>query len=211
MTGSRRLRLGEAMSILARRTRVPSGNSPFLMRSKRSRFSVDAAVAVGAVFAGLGEGAAILANLLGGEVIDVCLAGLDKLHRPCEELIEVVGGVTETIPLEAKPAHIFLDGVHVLLLFLLGIGVVKAQVGEAAELVGQSEVEADGLGVADVQVSVGLRRKARLNDGVAELPGLQILDEDVANEVGGASGGLSRGSCSSFSFRIRCHDLHSFA
>ncbi len=39
MTGSRRFRLGEAMSILARSVRVPSGNSPALMRRKRSRFS----------------------------------------------------------------------------------------------------------------------------------------------------------------------------
>ncbi len=162
---------------------------------KQVEILLDAAVAVGAVCAGLGEGAAMLANLLGGEVIDVGLAGLDQLHRPREELIEVVGGVAETVPLEAEPAHILLDGVHVLLLFLLGIGVVKAQVGEAAELVGQIEVEADGLGVADVQVSVGLRRKARLNDGVAVLLRLQILDEHLADEVGGTGGGLRRDGC----------------
>ena len=144
---------------------------------KQVEILLDAAVAVRTVLAGLGEGAAMLANLLGGEVIDVGLAGLDQLHGPLEELVEVVGGVAETIPLEAEPAHVLLDGVHVLLLFLLGIGVVEAQVGEAAELVGQTEVEADGLGVADVQVAVGLRRKARLDDGVAVLLRLQILDE----------------------------------
>ena len=33
-------RLGDAMSILARNVREPSGNSPARMRSKRSRFSV---------------------------------------------------------------------------------------------------------------------------------------------------------------------------
>ena len=33
------LKLGEAMSILARSTREPSGNSPAFMRSNRSRFS----------------------------------------------------------------------------------------------------------------------------------------------------------------------------
>ncbi len=167
---------------------------------KQVEILLDAAVAVGAVLAGLGEGAAMLANLLGGEVIDVSLAGLDQLHRPLEELVKVVGGVAEAIPLEAEPAHILLDGVHVLLLFLLGVGVVEAQVGEAAELVGQTEVEADGLGVADVQISVWLRRKACLNDGVAILLRLQILDEHLADEVGGTGGGLSREICGIFDF-----------
>src|SRR5438067_2257073 len=39
MTGSRRFRFFDAMSILARRVLDPSGNSPLRMRSSRSRFS----------------------------------------------------------------------------------------------------------------------------------------------------------------------------
>ena len=39
MTGSRMFRLPEAMSILARRTREPSSNSPARMPSKRRMFS----------------------------------------------------------------------------------------------------------------------------------------------------------------------------
>ena len=125
----------------------------------------DGAVAKGAVFAGLGEGAAVLADLVGGEVVDIGLAILDELQGPLVELAEVVGGVAEAVPLEAEPAHVFLDGVDVLLLFLFGIGVVEAQVGLAAELVGEAEVEADGLGVADVQIAVGLGWKAGLDSG----------------------------------------------
>ncbi len=82
MTGSRMLRLGEAMSILARRTRLPSGNSPCLHALEEVEIFLDGAVAVGAVLAGFGEGAAVLANLVGGEVIDVGLAGLDELAAP---------------------------------------------------------------------------------------------------------------------------------
>ncbi len=98
----------------------------------------------------------MLANLVGGEVIDVGFAVVDELEGPLVELGEVVGGVAEAIPVEAEPADVFLDGVDVLLLFFFGIGVVEAQVGFAAELVGETEVEADGLGVADVEVAVGL-------------------------------------------------------
>ncbi len=86
MTGSRMLRLGEAMSILARRTRLPSGNSPVFMRMKEVEIFFDGAVAIGAVLAGLGEGAAMLADLVGGEVVDVSLAGFDELEGPLVEL-----------------------------------------------------------------------------------------------------------------------------
>ncbi len=78
----------------------------------------------------------MLANLLGGEVIDVGFAVLNQLNRPLVELIEIVGGVVEAIPLKAQPADIFRDGVDVLLLFFLGVGVVEAEVGLAAELIG---------------------------------------------------------------------------
>ena len=51
--------------------------------------------------------------------------------------------------------------VDVLLLFLLRVGVVEAQVADAAVVARQAEVQADALGVADVQVAVRLGRKAR--------------------------------------------------
>ena len=160
----------------------------------------DGPVAIRAVFAGLGEGAAVLADFVGGEVVDVGLAGLDELDGPLVELAEVVGGVAEALPVEAEPADVFLDGVDVLLLFFFGIGVVEAQVGFAAELVGEAEVDADGLGVADVEVAVGLGGKAGLDDGVAELFGADVLGDDVVEEVGGGGsvGGVGVGA-----FRIR--------
>ena len=107
---------------------------------------------------------------------------------PLVELGEVVGGVAEAVPLEAEPADVFLDGVDVLLLFFFGVGVVEAQVGFAAELVGEAEVDADGLGVADVEVAVGLGGKAGLDDGVAVFFGADVLGDDVVEEVGGGVG-----------------------
>jgi len=62
-------------------------------------------------------------------------------------------------------------------------------------IVGQTEVDANCLGVADVEVAVGLGRKAGLDDGVAELFGAHILGDHVAEEVGGSGGG--------WAFRIR--------
>ena len=96
---------------------------------------LDGAVAVGAVLARLGEGAAVLADFVGGQVADVGLAALDELDGPLVELVEIIGGVEEAVfPVEAEPADVVHDGIDVLLLFLVGIGVVEAQVGLAAEL-----------------------------------------------------------------------------
>jgi hypothetical protein len=55
--------------------------------------------------------------------------------------------------------------VDVFLFFLLGIGVVEAQVAHAAVFLRELEVQPDALGVADVQVAVGFGRKTHANLG----------------------------------------------
>ncbi len=64
------------------------------------------------------------------------------------------------VPVEAEPVHGVEDAVDELLVFLLRVGVVEAHVAHAAEVARQAEVQADALGVADVQVAVGLGREA---------------------------------------------------
>ena len=51
-------------------------------------------------------------------------------------------------------------------LFLARVGVVEAQVAQAAELLGDAEVQADRLGVADVQIAVRLGREAGVHAAV---------------------------------------------
>ncbi len=145
------------------------------------------AVAVRAVLAGLGERAPVLADLVGGKVIDVSFSRLDELQCPLVELAEVVGGVTQALPVEAEPAHVLLFGIDVLLFLLRGIGVIEAQVGLAAELVGETEVETDGFGVANVEVAVVLGGKPGLDLGIAVLFGMQVPCDDVTEEIGCAS------------------------
>ena len=50
------------------------------------------------------------------------------------EHLEVVRGMAQVVPLEAEPAHVVLDGLDVLGVFLRRVGVVEAQVALAAEL-----------------------------------------------------------------------------
>ena len=59
--------------------------------------------------------------------------------------------------------HVCLDRIHIFDVFLGWIRVVHAQIADAAELARDAEVQADGLRVADVQITVRLRRKARVD------------------------------------------------
>src|SRR5205807_7274705 len=101
----------------------------------------------------------------------------------------VVGGIVEVLaPVEAEPADVALDRVDVLLALLRRVRVVEPEVTAAAEFLGDAEVQADGLGVADVEVAVGLRGKAR-HDPVAEAARPGVLGHQLADEVRGLGGG----------------------
>ena len=65
---------------------------------------------------------------------------------------------------------------------LVGIGVVEAQVELAAVLLGEAEVQADALGVADVQIAVRLGRKPRVH-AAAVLAGGAVGVDDLLDEV----------------------------
>ncbi len=143
---------------------------------------VDAAVAERAVLAGLRERAAVFADLIGRLVVDVGKPRADQVLRPSVELLEIVGGVIEVFPpIEAEPAHVALNGVDIFLLFLGRVGVVKAQVAASAKLLGDAEIQADRFGVADVQIAVGLRRKA--GDHLLHPACVEVGLDDVADEV----------------------------
>ena len=146
-----------------------------------------------ALAAGLGQRAAVLADLVGGEVVHVGLADLDEVDGPLVELLEVVRGEVEVLaPVEPQPADVRLDGVDVLLLFLHGVRVVEAQVAAAAELAGDTEVEADRLRMTDVEVAVRLGGEAG-DDGL--VPALaKVGRDDVADEVAALGGGWRLGA-----------------
>ena len=118
---------------------------------------LDGAGAVGGVGAGLGERPTGLADLVGGEVVHERLAVLDEVDGPGVQLLEVVRGVEQVLaPVEAQPADVGLDAVDVLLLLLERVRVVEPEIAGATELGRDAEVETDGLGMADVEMAVGL-------------------------------------------------------
>ena len=122
------------MSILARSTCAPSGNSPAFIRRSRSRFSSARTIAVRAVRARRRDRAAVLADLLLALRIDVRLAPRHERLAELVQLLEIVARVQLVVPLEAEPADVVLDRLDVLDVFGGRVRVVEPQVAAAAEL-----------------------------------------------------------------------------
>ena len=98
---------GDAMSIFARSTRAPSGNSPARMRRNRSRFSSTERSRYGLFWPGSVSVPRMRAHLVGRRVVDIGLAFADQLLGPVVELLEVVRRVMQMLaPVEAEPADV---------------------------------------------------------------------------------------------------------
>src|SRR5581483_10789612 len=118
-----------------------------------------------------------------GQIADKSLAGLNELNGKPIELLEIIRRVElAVVPTEAEPAHVFFDRLHVLDVFLARVGVVEAEIAKPAEVRGKAEIEANGFGVADMQITVGLGRKTSGHSSLV-FAALQIFQEEIANEM----------------------------
>ena len=143
-----------------------------------------ASVAVGRLLGGLGAvGALVVGQIVLGQVANVGIALLDELNGELVAFAEIVGAVEHAARGgRAQPLQILADGADELVGLLGRVGVVVAEVEQAAVLVSHVGVDADGLHRADVEITVGLGGKAGvdLQRGI----GQQILVDDVVNKVG---------------------------
>ena len=183
MTGSRKLILGEAMSIFARRVRLPSGNSPARMRSKQIEILLDGTVSVGTVLARLGQRAAVFADLVGIEIADKGIAAFNQLNRELIELLKIVRGVELRSP-QSNPSQrtsSLIESTYSTS-SLLGLVSSKRKIALAFEFGRQAKIEADRFCVSDVQIAIRLRRKPSLHPTVI-LALLDILSDNIADEM----------------------------
>jgi hypothetical protein len=79
--------------------------------------------------------------------------------------------------------YVFLNRLDVLDLFFGGIGIIEPQVTPPVVLKRDTEIEADRLGVTNVEMAVRLRWKAGDNSAVMFI-GLQVRRNKVTNKVG---------------------------
>ena len=84
-------------------------------------------------------------------------------------------------PIEAEPAHVFLNGFDVFDVFARRVRIVHAQMAFPAVFLRHAEIEANRLRVPDVQVAVRLGRETR-NDALDRSRGEVVVD-DLTNEV----------------------------
>ena len=189
-TGSRRLRLPDVMSIRARSTCAPSGNSPPRILANSSALSSAERFRHGLCLPGTGEGAPRLPDLGRRLTVHVGEPGPDEATGVAVHLLEVVRSVPRlALPSEAEPAHVVLDRDRVLATLLEGVGVVEAKPAKAPGLPRDPEIEAHRLRVADVQIPVRLGREP----GHRRASTLRhIGGHDAADEVGWDGGIVGR-------------------
>ncbi len=182
--GSRRFRLADGHVDFGAQSSCAVGKLARFHAREQIEVFFHRSTAIGALLARLSERPALLAHLFGRQIAHVGLAGFDQLHGPFVELAEIVGGVEQpAFPIAAQPLDVFDDGVDVLGFFLGRIGVVEPQIAFATELLGESEIDGDRFRMADVQVAVRLRWKARMH-ATPVFVGLQIIQNDVSDEIG---------------------------
>ena len=142
------------------------------------------AVTVGARAAGLaGVVAAVLLHFLAGQVIHVGLALLDELLGVLIAALKIVAAVENAaVRLGTQPFQILQDALHVLVTLAGGVRVVKAQVEQAAVVLGNRVVDEDRLGGADMQVAVRLRRETGMYD--IDLALGEVGIDNIRQEVG---------------------------
>ena len=140
-------------------------------------------VPVGGFLAGHVHVAALGAYFLHRLFVHVGQSLVDEGDGAFVKEIEHVAGKKEIVPpVEAQPADVFLDAVHIFLVFLAGVGVVKAQVAaRARKFLGDTEIEADGFGMSDMEVTIGFRRKAGYR--CLMLAGGKVIRNHIADEI----------------------------
>ena len=124
------------------------------------------------------------------------------------QLLKVVRRVIQVlVPVESQPLDVGQYGLDVFDVLARGVGVVKPHVAAGAGiLLAHAEVQADGLGMPDVQVAIRLRWKAG-NDPAVISAGRLVFGDYAADEIGGIVPGGRRLAIAHFpslDIKIRC-------
>ena len=135
---------------------------PAIHELKESEVLLDGPVAERTVGAGTCGRAFLLCDHLGALLIDIGAALTDKPYGEVPQLLEVVAGIKDVGPFETEPFDVVLYALDIFRIFLDGVGVVEAEVAAAVVALSDAEVDGYGFGMADMQVTIGLRRETGL-------------------------------------------------
>ena len=155
---------------------------------KKRQIFCHRAIPIGAGATGFHHRATIFTNLGFVEAIDIGFAFDDQLARTLKDHLVVVRSKVEIVaPIKAQPFDIALDRFDILHVFGFGVGVVEAHVADPfhrgrIHFLRRAKVQTDRLGVANVQIAIWLRRKARGHPPMMFV-GFDISGDDLADKV----------------------------
>ena len=131
-----------------------------------------------------GEVASVLRDCFGVLIIDIGKPLVNQVFSPQVQLLEIVAREEcALVAVESEPLQVTLDGLDEVVAFFLGVRVIETQIARASEFTGNTKVQTDRLGMADVQKAVGFRWEARLHPSA--IGSLVVIAADkVTNEVG---------------------------
>ena len=141
----------------------------------------------------LAETASIVLDLLVAQIVDVRLPLADQLLGQLVHLARSSPRRTAADRPKEKPSQLTsctMDSTYSTP-FGQRVGVVEAKVAMAAILLGHAEVQADRLGVTDVEIAVRLRGKAG-DDAAVMLARAEVVLDDLADEIRTARSGAVR-------------------
>ena len=132
---------------------------------KQAQVFLDRAVTIRAVFARLGQAAAICAHLFLRQITDVCFALLNQVLCALVALVKVIRAVEDAAGRlrTGQPLNILQNGLYILIVLTHRIGIVKAQIKQTVVFLCNRPVDVNRLCRANVQIAVRLRRKTRVN------------------------------------------------
>ena len=140
-------------------------------------------VAVRTVSARLRGRAPVVPHFFPGQAVHVGVALVHELQRVGVQLIEVIRGEVQPVfPVESQPPDIPLDPLHEVHVLRLGIRVVEPKVAQPTILLSDAEIQADRLGVTDMEIAVRFRGKTGMHLA-PELPALHVRVDEFAYEI----------------------------
>src|SRR5215470_3283898 len=173
------------------------GEFALLHASKQIEVFLDASVAIRARLTRLGQRPAQLTEFVGSRAIDVGQTCFDEVPGELVEPVEIVRSVVKVLaPIETQPSDRLFDGVFVLDVLFHGVRIVKTEMANAAILCGEAEIEADGFGMPDVKVAIGLWWEAS-NHSPAILAATAVLHDDLTQEIRSRRAGRILRQCNS--------------
>ena len=96
-------------------------------------------------------------------MVNIGFASSDEFASQLVQLFEIVRSESDLVRCVSKPFHTILDVIDEFLVLLDWVSVIIPQVRVAAVLSSHCEVEPHGFSMANVQVTIGLRRESGNN------------------------------------------------